>query len=170
MVSKTTSITRAKFTFKPTWCFPDGVNHFVDAMISRFDGEWLHAFCGKSTFGNVRVDIDPQNEPDICCDVLDLPDILEGKQFDNIVADPPWKIPNNKRRYFMYALRDCLKVGGHLLINCPWSPWVTGFAYVKDPSVEIWKVAQTFNSYRDLVDWWLLPKISDATNPIGDSK
>jgi len=44
-----------------------------------------------------------------------------------------------------------------LILNCPWSPWVKGLEIV-----DVWKVTQAFNSYRELVDFWIMRKIEDT--------
>jgi len=95
--------------------------------------------------------------PDLVADVLDLPDILGCNTQENILADMPWKIPYGKRRYFSYAMRDICKKDGYLILNAPWSPWVKGLELI-----EVWKVAQAFNSYRELVDFWIFKKIEDT--------
>jgi len=119
------------------------------------DSFWTHVFCGKSTFGNLRIDIVKRNNVNLVADVLDLPKILGNNSQPNIICDPAWQIPYQKHRYWVYALRDILKVGGFLMMNSTWSPECKGLELL-----QIWKVDQCFNSYRDLVDWWILRKIS----------
>jgi len=124
----------------------------------QFGGKWLHAFSGKSKIGDVTVDLSKSNNPDIILDVADLSEYLKTSAYKNVefnvIADPPWEIKYGDRRKFMYALRDSCKTGGILIINCPWSPWVKGLEII-----EVWKVAQAFNSYRDLVDIWIMKKL-----------
>ena len=149
-------IKKGKFKFIESWQFPGEVSEFLEAEMDLWGNRrgWTHVFSGKSKIGDLRIDIDPSNEPDIAADILELPFILGENTQDNIVGDPPWEIPYHNRRMYSYALRDILKPGGILILNCPWSPWVKGLEVQ-----EIWKVTQAFNSYRDLVDIWILKKV-----------
>ena len=65
--------------------------------------------------------------PDIVADVRDLPDKLGAGSQKNVLGDPPWEIPYHSRRYLSYAIRDLVEMGGYVIINSPWFPWVTGF-------------------------------------------
>jgi len=147
------TVKKSRFKFIETWVFPEPVEQFIEEKMKQFGGKWLHAFSGKSKIGNITVDKEKSNKPDLVMDVMDMPDKFKRSRY-NVIADPPWEIKYGDRRKFMYALRDSCKKGGVLIINCPWSPWVKGLEII-----EVWKVAQAFNSYRDLVDIWVLKKI-----------
>ena len=88
----------------------------------------------------------------------ELPDKLGAGSQKNIIADPPWEIPYHTRRYFSYAMRDLTEMGGYVIINSPWFPWVTGLELI-----ECWQVVQAFNSYRDVVSFWVFKKVPDGT-------
>ena len=165
---KKQQIKKGRFRFEQTWVFPKEVNEFIDETFTRLEIDektLCHVFSGLSKIGGLTVNIEPlacdletkRNIPDLVADCLDLPDILGCNTQENILADFPWKIPYGKRRYFSYALRDICKVGGYLILNAPWSPWVKGLELL-----EVWKVTQAFNSYRELVDFWVFRKIEDA--------
>lgn len=149
-------VRKGKLRFLETWVFPKAVAEFIQEKAIEFEGTdkaFTHVFCGKSKLGGLRIDIEPSNEPDLVADVLTLPTLLGANSQKGIIADPPWEIPFGQRRYFSYAMRDITKPGGYLIINAPWNPWVKGLEII-----EVWKVYQAFNSYRDLVDVWILRK------------
>lgn len=148
---------KGKFRFQESWVFPYEVDEFIRAKLTEFQinqKSVCHVFCGKSEIGGLRIDIDEKLKPDLRADCLQLPKILGIESQANIMADFPWMIGYADRRYFSYALRDICKVGGYLFLNAPWNPWVDGLELV-----QVWKVLQAFNSYRDLVDWWIFKKI-----------
>jgi len=147
---------KGRFRFQECCLFPKDVDEFIRETIQRLqqpEKSFCHVFCGKSQIGGLRIDIDPDVKPDVVADCLDLSDKLGINSQKNILADLPWQIGYHKRRYFSYAMRDICKEGGYLILNCPWNPWVKGLKIL-----EIWKVYQAFNSYRDLVDIWILQK------------
>jgi len=145
-----------KFDFVDTWQFPDDVQSFIKYIIGRLEideKKLCHCFSGRSRIGGLRVDIAEDNQPDIVADIRDLPDIVGVETQDNILADPPWSIPFGQRRAYSYAMRDICKVGGYIIVNSPWNPWVTGLEHVGT-----WEVRQRFNSYRDVVHFRIFRK------------
>lgn len=155
-------INKSRFQFIETWVFPKPVEEFLVEKCAEYapvygHKDFTHVCCGKSNLGGKRIDIDPANKPDMVADLLELPTLLGENSQDNILADFPWEIKYHDRRYFSYAVRDICKPGGILILNCPWSPWVKGLEIL-----EVWKVGQAFNSYRDLVDVWVLRKLTPA--------
>lgn len=148
-----------KFFFVESWRFPIPVEKFIkDLFKSLYIPEKMvcHVCSGKSRIGGLRIDLDISLKPDIACDVLDLPWILGENSQEHVLADLPWQISYGARRYFSYAMRDICKEGGFILINSPWYPWVKGLKFLRT-----YKVGQTFNSYRDLVDLWLFQKMTN---------
>jgi len=149
---------KGRFKFIDTWVFPKEVDEFIKETMHRFriqNKDLCHVFCGKSQIGGLRVDADPELHPDLVADCITLPDKLGTESQGHVLADFPWQIGYHQRRYFSYALRDICKTNGYLILNAPWNPWVTGLKLV-----EVWKVTQAFNSYRDLVDFWIFRKMS----------
>lgn len=59
--------------------------------------EVLNIFCGMNKYG-YRVDIRPEVNPDLCCDVHELSKHLD-KKFDIILADPPYSDEEAKELY-----------------------------------------------------------------------
>lgn len=154
-------IDKGKFKFIEAWVFPERVEEFVLDTLQRLQikhSDLCHCFSGKSQIGALRVDIDRETNPDIIADVRDLPDKLGTASQKNILADPPWEIPYHTRRYFSYAMRDLVEMGGYVIINAPWFPWVTGLELL-----ECWQVVQAFNSYRDVVSFWIFKRVPEGT-------
>jgi hypothetical protein len=148
---------KGRFKFQETWVFPKEVDEFIKETLDKFNIQektLCHVFCGKSKIGGLRIDIDHEVNPDLVADCLSLPDKLGAETQENILADFPWQIGYYQRRYFSYTLRDICKTNGYLILNAPWNPWVKGLKLI-----EVWKVMQNFNSYRDLVDFWIYQKI-----------
>lgn len=145
-----------RFKFQKTWIFPYEVTKFLLMLFFRFEinphKELTHVFCGESQLGAVRVDINPELKPDLVADVKNLPFANQSQK--NILGDFPWMIGYNDRRKFSYSIRDVTEIGGKIILNCPWNPEVTGMKLL-----EVWKVIQNFNSYRDLVDFWIFERV-----------
>jgi len=154
-------IDKGKFKFIETWIFPGKVQDFIKETLHRLeirDKDVTHCFAGRSLIGGLRIDIDRELNPDIIADVRDLPDKLGPGSQKNILADPPWEIPYHTRRYLSYAMRDLVEMGGYVIINAPWFPWVTGLELI-----ECWQVVQAFNSYRDVVSFWIFKRVPEGT-------
>lgn len=154
-------IDKGKFKFIETWIFPGKVEEFIKETLHRLeirDKDVTHCFAGRSLIGGLRIDINRELNPDIIADVRDLPDKLGAGSQKNILADPPWEIPYHTRRYLSYAMRDLVEMDGYVIINAPWFPWVTGLELV-----ECWQVVQAFNSYRDIVSFWIFKRVPEGT-------
>ena len=154
-------IDKGKFKFLETWVFPGEVEDFIRQTMQRLqikESELCHCFSGRSRVGALRIDIDRKLGPSIIADVRDLPDKLGAGSQKNILADPPWEIPYHTRRYLSYAMRDLAEMGGYVIINSPWFPWVTGLELL-----ECWQVVQAFNSYRDTVSFWIFRRVAECT-------
>ncbi|MBI5698555.1 MAG: hypothetical protein HZC29_08800 [Thaumarchaeota archaeon] len=149
---------KSKLKFIQSWVFPEDVVKFIhEYLIPTYninEEEFCHVFCGQSKIGYPRIDIEPNNNPDIIEDCLNLPHVLGLGTQKRVLADPPWEISYPQRRAFSYALRDITEMGGIIIINAPWSPWVKGLELL-----DVVKVVQNFNSYRDLVDFWIFKRV-----------
>lgn len=154
-------IDKGRFKFIETWVFPGPVEQFIKETLHRLEvreSDVCHLFCGKSTIGGLRIDMNRELLPDIVADVRELPDKLGAGSQKNVLGDPPWEIPYHARRYLSYAIRDLVEMGGYVIINSPWFPWVTGLELV-----ECWQVVQAFNSYRDIVSFWIFKRVPEGT-------
>lgn len=72
--------------FEPSWADPADVRQYIDREL--LTGEVLNVCCGQSPIGDVRVDVDPDHEPDVLADVHNLP--FEPQSFDTVYCDPPF--------------------------------------------------------------------------------
>jgi hypothetical protein len=99
---------------RDAWVWPDSVErHFRKHM----DGYTLHVCCGESNIGDVTIDADPENDPDIVADMNNLP--VSSALFDTVICDPPWKeiqVIGGKHRLFFELLR-VVKPRGTVLWN-----------------------------------------------------
>lgn len=103
--------------YKKAWSFPERTEKFIK---SKSSGKILHVCCGSSKFGDVRIDIEPQDKGVIKADIFHLP--IKEQSFDTVICDPPWHIPYHLRTKIHYELRDACKMGGIIIFNAPWVP------------------------------------------------
>lgn len=59
-----------------------------EVLQSLFVGRTLHACCGKSKLGDVRMDLDETHKPDIIGDAADMP--VDADEYDTVLCDPPY--------------------------------------------------------------------------------
>lgn len=64
--------------------------HVEAHIVSLFIGRTLHVCCGKSLIGDVRLDIDRDNAPDIVCDAANMDGFVLDREFDTVLCDPPY--------------------------------------------------------------------------------
>lgn len=107
--------TRKANRYRKEWRFPP----MVEAKIETYmRSPSLHVCSGASPLGDVRVDL---NAPaDVRSDMLHLP--FKDGYFETVLIDPPWHYPNHLRPKLLWELRRVTKIGGHLILNCPWIP------------------------------------------------
>lgn len=92
-------------TIQDSWVWPDRVSRLFR---EQAEGKTLHVCCGKSDIGDVRIDRDPANEPDIVADMFNLP--VPDNEFQTVIADPPWhgiQQVGRKHSLFFELLRKC---------------------------------------------------------------
>lgn len=65
-------------------------DNIEDVLEGLFIGTTLHPCCGKSLLGDVRLDLDPSNSPDIICDAANMKGVIDDDQFDTVLCDPPY--------------------------------------------------------------------------------
>jgi hypothetical protein len=108
---------RAKTTLRKCWIWNKTVEDFVRR---KAKGYCLNVCAGKSTIGDVRLDLEPQSEGVIKADMRNLP--FGDNTFDTVVSDPPWKIGFYQRmKPFFECVRVC-KVRGRIIYNAYWIP------------------------------------------------
>jgi len=99
------------------WVWNKSVEEFVK---SRIKGYSLNVCAGKSSLGDVKMDLDPQDKSIIRGDMKNLP--FDTNTFDTVIEDPPWKIGYYDRwKPFFECVRVC-KVGGIIIYNAYWLP------------------------------------------------
>ena len=77
----------------------------------------LHCCCGEDEFGDVRVDIRSEVNPDVVCDVTKELPFHNGK-FAAAFADLPWI--EAWRWLAARAIKQMLRVAPIVYIICPW--------------------------------------------------
>lgn len=65
--------------------WPESIEDFLDTLLI---GNSLHVCSGLSKLGNVRLDLDPEVNPDIICDAAKMP--FSDNSFDTVLCDPPY--------------------------------------------------------------------------------
>ena len=90
----------------------DGVEDFLPSL---FVGSVLHVCCGKSLLGDVRLDLDAENNPAIIADGAKLPVASNG--FDTILCDPPY---NGKFQWNHDLLAELARVASQRIIFQHW--------------------------------------------------
>jgi ubiquinone/menaquinone biosynthesis C-methylase UbiE len=99
------------------WIWNKSVEEFVK---ERVKGYTLNVCSGKSTIGDVKIDLDPQDNSVIKGDMRALK--FADNTFDTVIQDPPWKIGFYERmKPFFECVRVC-KIGGQIIYNAYWIP------------------------------------------------
>lgn len=99
------------------WIWPESVERWFR---ERAEAHTIHVCCGRSQLGDVRVDRDPEHDPDVVADHANLP--FESNTFDTAIWDPPWKMSAFDRHPPYFELVRCVKPDGVLLVNSTWIP------------------------------------------------
>ena len=100
-----------------SWIWNKSVEEFVKTKIKGYS---LNACSGKSSLGDVKLDLDPQDRTIIRGDMINLP--FKDNEFDTVIQDPPWKIGFYQRmKPFFECVRVC-KIGGTIIYNAYWIP------------------------------------------------
>ncbi len=99
------------------WVWNKSVEEFVR---TRVRGYCLNVCAGKSTIGDVKIDLEPKDKSVKQGDMRSL-DFVDSR-FDTVIQDPPWKIGYYQRMApFFECVRVC-KVGGQIIYNAYWIP------------------------------------------------
>lgn len=105
--------------FRQAWKWPHAIEYFFRMMCEGF--LTLNVCCGQSTFGDVRVDIDPDSTATIIGDMNNLP--FANCSFPRVVSDPFWKTNIFQRFRPFYELVRVCEVGGYIYFNATWIPF-----------------------------------------------
>lgn len=92
--------------------WPEAVEEFIQTLLIP---QSLHVCCGKSKLGDVRLDFDPDNNPDILADASKLP--LADESFDSVLCDPPY---NGKFQWNHDLLSELSRVARKRIIFQHW--------------------------------------------------
>jgi len=94
--------------------WPEDVEQFIRTLLV---GRTLHVCCGKSQLGDVRLDNDPSNEPDIVCDAANMRGAVESKAYDTVLCDPPY---NGDMQWNHDLLRELPRVAKQRIVFQHW--------------------------------------------------
>ena len=92
--------------------WPEAVESFISTLLIP---KSLHVCCGRSALGDVRVDHDPLNNPDVICDAAKLP--FEDESFESVLCDPPY---NGKFQWNHDLLKELSRVAKKRIIFQHW--------------------------------------------------
>ena len=88
-----------------------------ETLQSLFIGKTLHVCCGKSQLGDVRLDADVENKPDIVCDAANMTGCVKDSSFDTVLCDPPY---NGKFQWNHDLLKELSRVAKKRIIFQHW--------------------------------------------------
>lgn len=88
-----------------------------DILQSLFVGKTLHVCCGKSRLGDVRLDLDPNNNPDIICDASNMKHFVADDEFETVLCDPPY---NGQFQWNHNLLAELSRVASKRIIFQHW--------------------------------------------------
>jgi len=94
--------------------WPEAVESFLQTLLV---GRTLHVCCGKSLLGDVRLDIDPLNGPDLLCDASDMRGVVGDGEFDTVLCDPPY---NGKFQWNHDLLSELARVASLRIVFQHW--------------------------------------------------
>ena len=99
------------------WIWNQTVEDFIKPFVKGYS---LNVCAGKSSLGDVKIDLDPHDRTVIRGNMIALP--YPDNTFDSVIQDPPWKIGFYQRmKPFFECVRVC-KIGGNIVYNAYWIP------------------------------------------------
>ena len=117
--------------------WPVEIESFLETL---FIGRTLHACCGKSKIGTVRLDMDPANGPDIVCDAANMRGAVGDGEFETVLCDPPY---NGVFRWNHDLLSELARVASRRIIFQHWFiPARKDGGYKK--AHELWKLSGVY--------------------------
>ena len=91
----------------------------------------IHICCNKDHFGDMNVDADPTNEPDVVADVLEgLP--FDDDSFAASFADVPWV--GNWMQNTSKCIKEMLRVAPVAYVM---SPWLYGASWCRPTDIKV---------------------------------
>lgn len=94
--------------------WPASIESFLPSL---FVGRTLHVCCGLSQLGDVRLDLDPNVNPDILCDAADMRPFVEDNGFETVLCDPPY---NGKFQWNHDLLSELARVASRRIVFQHW--------------------------------------------------
>jgi hypothetical protein len=94
--------------------WPPSIEEYLQTL---FVGPTLHVCSGKSLLGDVRLDLDPANNPDIICDASNMRGVISDDGFDTVLCDPPY---NGKFQWNHNLLAELARVAARRIIFQHW--------------------------------------------------
>lgn len=82
-----------------------------------FIGKTLHVCSGKSNLGDIRVDADGENMPDIICDAANMKEFIKDNEFETVLCDPPY---NGKFQWNHDLLCELSRIASKRIIFQHW--------------------------------------------------
>jgi hypothetical protein len=93
--------------------WPESIENY---LVSLFVGRTLHVCCGKSLIGDVRLDLDPENNPDIVCDAANM-HMIAKDEYETVLCDPPY---NGKFQWNHDVLSELARIASKRIIFQHW--------------------------------------------------
>ena len=93
-----------------------------DFIKEKTTGYSLNVPCGKSTIGDIKLDIDPKLSMREAFNFFKDKIPFKDNTFDTVISDPPWKIGHYFRPRMFFKLVEVCKIGGMIIYNAPWIP------------------------------------------------
>lgn len=78
---------KTKGLFRPEWYIGEAVENKIKSLCI---GKTLNFPCGRSSFGDIRADVDDRVSPDNVADLLNFDNVFKPQSFDTVVCDPPF--------------------------------------------------------------------------------
>jgi hypothetical protein len=108
-----------KLEFREAFLWEKEVEEFIKDEINGYS---LNVPCGKSTLGDVRLDINPNLTQKEIYDMFKQKLPYADNTFDTVISDPPWSISLFKRPKLFFELVRVTKLGGKIIYNALWIP------------------------------------------------
>jgi hypothetical protein len=115
--------------------WPESIEDVLDSLLL---GNSLHVCCGLSKLGNVRLDLDPNVNPDVIADASKLP--FSDNSFDTVLCDPPY---NGKFQWNHDMLSELARVASSRIIFQHWFIPANKFGQYKKAQ-EKFQLSQTY--------------------------
>lgn len=92
--------------------WPEEVESFLSSLLLPRS---LHVCCGKSQLGDVRLDSDAEQEPDIIADAAVMP--VDADSFESVLCDPPY---NGEFQWNHNLLEELARVASKRIVFQHW--------------------------------------------------